>query len=147
MAGMAFAGTVRRGSNGSSEESLHRLTRRADYLAAKSGRRAHFPMFSLQARPRGDDHPPRIGITVTRQVGGAVVRNRVKRRLKHAICHTQGLGFQAGYDYVVLARTLAASVRFDALAGALRSALEKVHGKRVPASAAALPQNDRPSQP
>lgn len=81
----------------------------------------------LQARRRDDDDPARIGITVTRKVGGAVVRNRIKRRLKNAVATHQGLGFRAGYDYVLIARALSASVPFDALTSALKSGLNKVH--------------------
>lgn len=106
---------------------LHKLTRRADYLRAKAGKRAHVAPFLLQALARGDDEPPRIGITVTRKVGGAVVRNRIKRRLKHAIGRAEGLGFRPGYDYVLIARALAFNVPFERLTGALDMALRKVH--------------------
>lgn len=106
---------------------LHKLTKRADYLHAKAGKRAHVAPFLLQARARDDGEPPRIGITVTRKVGGAVVRNRIKRRLKHAIGRIEGLGFQPGYDYVLIARALSFSVPFERLTGALDMALRKVH--------------------
>lgn len=88
--------------------------------------------FVVQARARGDDEPPRIGITVTRKVGGAVVRNRIKRRLKHAIARKEGLGFRPGYDYVLIARALSYSVPFDRLTGALDMALRKLHQEKGP---------------
>lgn len=109
---------------------LHKLTRRADYQRAKAGKRAHVAPFIVQARARGDDEPPRIGITVTRKVGGAVVRNRIKRRLKHAIGRIEGLGFRPGYDYVLIARALSFSVPFERLTGALDMALRKVHQEK-----------------
>lgn len=134
--GSPFPGT----SGGQHPCALLRLNARRDYLAARDGKRAHLAPFVLQMRERGDAYPARIGITVTRKVGGAVVRNRIKRRLKSAIAGTQGLGFRAGYDYVLIARTLAASAPFDALTSALQSGLNKVH-----ASARATPAH--PSAP
>jgi ribonuclease P protein component len=120
-----FPGTAHR----SGSPDLDRLNRRADYLAARSGQRAHCAPFVIQARARGDDAPARIGITVTRKIGGAVIRNRIKRRLKHAISDSEGLGFRPGYDYVVIARVLAASAPFAALTSALKSGLKKVHAR------------------
>ncbi|MEQ8657466.1 MAG: ribonuclease P protein component [Hyphomicrobiales bacterium] len=122
---LAFPGTAQRAP----ETALFKLNRRSDYLAAKRGKRAHCAPFVLQARRRDDTEPPRIGITVTRKVGGAVVRNRIKRRLKSAITSPAGLGFQAGYDYVLIARALAECAPFDALTSALQSGLNKVHAR------------------
>ena len=62
---------------------LSSLTRRADFLAANRGRRAPMPGFVLLVRPREDGDPAiRLGITVTKKIGGAVVRNRMKRRFR-----------------------------------------------------------------
>lgn len=83
----------------------------------------------MQSRRRNDTEPPRIGITVTRRVGGAVVRNRIKRRLKSAIATERGLGFRPGCDYVLIARPLAASVPFASLIEALQRGLAKVHAR------------------
>ncbi|WP_375571333.1 ribonuclease P protein component [Ahrensia marina] len=122
---LVFPGTAGRDR----ETTLLKLNRRSDYLAAKRGKRAHCAPFVLQARHRDDTHPPRVGITVTRKVGNAVVRNRIKRRLKSAITSPAGLGFQAGYDYVLIARARAESAPFDALTSALQSGLNKVHAR------------------
>src|SRR3954469_10845197 len=55
---------------------LTTLTRRADFLAANRGRRAPMPGFVLLVRDREDGDPAiRLGITVTKKIGGAVVRN------------------------------------------------------------------------
>ena len=64
---------------------------------------------------------------MTRKVGGAVVRNRIKRRLRSAIASSQALGFQAGNDYVLIARHAAATIAFDALTASLEKSLKKVH--------------------
>ena len=62
-----------------------RLKRRAEFLrVAAKGRKAPMPGLVLQALARGDDDPARLGFTVTRKVGNAVVRNRTRRRLKEA---------------------------------------------------------------
>ena len=62
---------------------LTRLTQRKDYLAANAGKRAPMPGFVLLVRARGDADPVmRVGITVSRKVGNAVVRNRMKRRFR-----------------------------------------------------------------
>ncbi|MGJ3264030.1 MAG: ribonuclease P protein component [Salinarimonas sp.] len=61
-----------------------RLTKRRDFVAAASGRRFHSERMTVQGRLRDDDGPMRVGFTVTKKVGHAVERNRIKRRLRHA---------------------------------------------------------------
>ena len=79
---------------------------------------------SLQILRRGEDAEaePRFGLTVTRKVGGAVERNRIKRRWR-AVLMTQDLKPQAGHDYVIVARREALSLPFPALAAELARAL------------------------
>ncbi len=57
------------------------LTRRADFLAANKGLRVARPGFVLLAAPNGG-RGKRLGITVTKRIGNAVVRNRMKRRFR-----------------------------------------------------------------
>lgn len=123
--GKAFPGTGKQAG----QAPLGRLIRRQDYLAAKRGQRAHQAPFVMQSRHRSDADPARIGITVTRKVGGAVMRNRIKRRLKSAIATQRGLGFRPGYDYVLIARPLAASMPFASLVKAMERGLAKVHAR------------------
>src|SRR5919112_6535487 len=60
---------------------LTTIRKRADFLAANGGRRASTPGFVLLVRDRKDSDPAmRVGFTVTKKIGGAVVRNRMKRR-------------------------------------------------------------------
>ena len=61
-----------------------RLRRRADFLRCyERGRRQHGRLVTLFVLERGQEAPgPRLGITVTRKVGGAVVRHRIKRRIR-----------------------------------------------------------------
>lgn len=62
-------------------QELQTLTRRADFLAANRGLRVARPGFVLLAHAN-DGKGKRYGITVTRKIGDAVVRNRMKRRLR-----------------------------------------------------------------
>src|SRR3546814_4622030 len=59
------------------------ISKRADFLAANKGRRMAMAGFVLLVHDRRDGEPiKRLGITVTKQIGGAVVRNRMKRRFR-----------------------------------------------------------------
>src|SRR5881398_298483 len=84
---------------------LTTLRKRADFLAANSGRRVSTPGFLLLVRDRKDSDPAmRVGFTVTKKIGGAVVRNRMKRRfraLAREIVPTKG---HAGADHVMIGR-------------------------------------------
>ena len=73
------------------------------------------------------DQTPRFGFTVTKALGGAVVRNRIRRRLKAAVVATSGPLAQAGHDYVVVARAAAADRPFDELKKDLEQAFQRVH--------------------
>jgi ribonuclease P protein component len=84
---------------------IRRLKRRPEFLAvASSGLKAVAPGLILQARPRHDDEPLRVGFTASRKVGGAVQRNRARRRLKAATEQVLAAHGIAGHDYVVIAR-------------------------------------------
>jgi ribonuclease P protein component len=106
---------------------LSSLTRRADFLAANRGRRAPMPGFVLLVRPRGDGDPAiRLGITVTRKIGGAVVRNRMKRRfrsLARELLPEKGL---PGADHVLIGRQAGVERDFALLRAELESALTKL---------------------
>jgi ribonuclease P protein component len=109
---------------------MERLTRRADFLAAAAGAKAPVQAFVLQARDRRDAKPARVGFTVTRKVGNAVVRNRVRRRLREAVRLSAGRGMRTGFDYVLIGRQPALSVTFDRMVQDLDGALRRVHLRR-----------------
>jgi ribonuclease P protein component len=97
-----------------------RLTRRAEYQRVSRGRRLSVPTFTLQSRRREDTGKeavagPRLGLTVTKAVGNAVVRNRVRRRLKEAVRAATPLETQGDHDYVLMARREALGRLFAAL--------------------------------
>ncbi|MEM7696670.1 MAG: ribonuclease P protein component [Pseudomonadota bacterium] len=95
-----------------------RLKRRADFLAAAKGRRVKGRDFTVQIRQRADELGPRVGFTVTKKVGNAPERNRIKRRLR-AVCAANCGAFAAGTDYVILARRGVLSAPFQSLEAAL----------------------------
>ena len=107
---------------------LSSLTRRADFLAANRGRRAPMPGFVLLVRPRDDGDPAmRLGITVTRKIGGAVVRNRMKRRfrsLAREILPGRGI---PGADHVLIGRQGGLERDFALLKAELEKALAKLN--------------------
>lgn len=103
------------------------LTRRRDFVAANAGRRAPMPGFVLLVRPREDgDAGIRVGFTVTKKIGNAVVRNRMKRRFR-ALCRdllpTSGI---IGADHVLIGRAGGIEREFNRLRADLLRALDKV---------------------
>jgi ribonuclease P protein component len=105
---------------------LINLTRRADFLAANRGRRAPMPGFVLLVRPRGDEDPTmRIGFTVTRKIGGAVVRNRMKRRLRVLAREVLPEAGVRGADHVMIGRSGGIERDFATMREELRKALAK----------------------
>jgi len=85
------------------------------------------PGFVLLVRPRGDDDPTmRIGITVTKKIGNAVVRNRMKRRFRALARETlPELGI-AGADHVLIGRAGGVERDYASLASELKRALKKL---------------------
>ena len=79
----------------------------------------------MEVLKREDDGQPRAGFTVTKKVGNAVVRNRVRRRLKEALRVHAARDMQPGTDYVIVGRddVLAAPFRqiADELSRRIRS--------------------------
>ncbi len=107
-----------------------RLTRRAEFQRVSGGRRASAQTFTLQSRRRDGPEPgtagARVGFTVTRKVGNAVVRNRIRRRLKEALRAAWPLEAKADHDYVLMARREALGRRFAALVDDMRAAFRAV---------------------
>ncbi len=117
-----------------------RLTRRAEFLAAAKAAYCAKGAVLIQMRSRQDDDPKiRVGFTATRKVGGAVVRNRAKRRLREAArtC-LPALGF-AGCDYVFVARTGTPDRPFALLLEDVRRALTHLAKAAAPEREQAAP--------
>jgi len=105
---------------------MERLTQRADFLAAAKGERVPASPFVLQVRERGDERPARVGFTVSKKVGSAVERNRVRRRLREIVRRHDALMVQSGHDYVLIGRRAALSMPFDAMIAEFTGALKRL---------------------
>lgn len=131
---------------------LEKLRKRQDFLAANGGRRWSAPGFVLLVhrrsgpRPQGaaapesgvqpdaglpqgsqpDTGPPRVGFTVTKKVGTAVVRNRLKRRLRALAREILAPRATAGTDYVLIGRSGGLTRSWSDLVSDLERALRKL---------------------
>jgi ribonuclease P protein component len=103
-----------------------RLKRRAEFLrVASRGRKAAVHGLVLQAMARGDENPARIGFTVTKKVGNAVIRNRTRRRLKEAVRLLLQQRVVTGTDLVLIGRDTTRDRPFTELMNDLDRALTK----------------------
>ncbi len=103
-----------------------KLKRRAEFLrVAASGRKAATHGLVLQALLRDDAGPARLGFTVTKRVGNAVVRNRTKRRLREAARLLLRERPVQGADLVLIGRDTTRGRKFALLMDDLRRALAK----------------------
>ena len=106
---------------------IERLKTRPQFLAAAKGVSQARGAVVVQRLDRGDGDPVvRVGFTATRKVGGAVVRNRAKRRLREAARALVPLHGVAGSDYVLVARMGTAERPFDRLLDDVKSALTRL---------------------
>ncbi len=111
---------------------MERLRRRADFKAVAGGRRVSRPGFVLQARENSEgdgQNPPRIGFTVTRKIGNAVVRNRIRRRLRAAVGAVGG-NLETATDYVLVGRRAALTLQFQRLVTDLETGLAALSRNR-----------------
>lgn len=104
---------------------LERLKKRREFLrAASRGKRAARPGLVLQALAIPEPSL-RLGFTVTKKIGNAVIRNRARRRLKEAARLTlPGMGL-SGWDLVLIGRDATAERPFTMLIEDLRAALRQ----------------------
>ncbi|HEX5238864.1 MAG TPA: ribonuclease P protein component [Sphingomicrobium sp.] len=106
------------------------MRKRADFLAANAGKRAATPGFVLLVRDRKDSDPAmRVGFTVTKKIGGAVVRNRMKRRFRALAREVIPLKGVAGADHVMIGRTKGIERDFGLLRSELAGALDRLRAQ------------------
>lgn len=115
------------------------LKRSVEFKRVRGGARVACPAFVIETKPRvaeaeqaakvgvPPDDGPRFGFTITKKIGGAVERNRIRRRLKEAVKGLRSELVKPGHDYVVVARRSVLTDRFQDLEAALSTAVEKLH--------------------
>ena len=131
------------------------LKRRSEFLRVRVGNRVGRPAFVLEARPSegaGDmalaAEETRFGFTVTKALGTAVVRNRIRRRLKAAVQQVIAAGppLPAAFDVVVVARVETDTIAFAALVAELEGALKRL-ATAPPGKARGAPRRGGRSKP
>ncbi|MEJ0097684.1 MAG: ribonuclease P protein component [Bauldia sp.] len=123
---------------------MESLKRRAAFKAVAGGRRVSRTGFVLQALKTATEidgttatRAPRFGFTVTKKIGNAVVRNRIRRRLREVVRRAE-TGAEAATDYVLVARRAALTLQFERLVTDLTSGFEVLSRERD------KPHADRP---
>ena len=101
-----------------------RIRRKADFDEAYAdGVRISSKSFMLIARPAGRGHP-RLGLTLPRSVGNAVVRNAVRRRVREAFRRNRNAGWPA-VDMIIHVRATAAAARYADIEAELMQAIRR----------------------
>lgn len=112
------------------------IKKRKDFLSAtSSGKKFVTGSFVLQMVKRSDDDVSknagdgadiRIGFTVTKKMGNAVIRNRIKRRLREAAKEAFSKYGKSGHDYVIISRHKAVHCPFSDLCRDMEFAFKKI---------------------
>jgi ribonuclease P protein component len=108
------------------ERFMERLRQRADFLAAAASAKVSTKAFVLQMRDRRERGPARVGFTVSKKVGNAVERNRVRRRLREMVKVAAAGMTHAGHDYVLIGRRAGLTTPFAAMIEDLHGALRRL---------------------
>ncbi|MGU3360531.1 ribonuclease P protein component [Methylobacterium sp. M6A4_1b] len=139
----------------SATSTIGRLTRRSEFLAAAGGRRFHNERLSAQGLVRTAEPPLdgvfgglpddglRIGFTITKRVGHATERNRIRRRLRAAVAQAAGDLPVRPADVVLVARRPALHAPFETLIDDLRRAVAVVTKPQGPKSESSPPRPAR----
>lgn len=131
------------------------LKRSAEFKRVRGGVRWAGPLFIVEGKARifaagaGVTTPdvgsePRFGFTITKKVGSAVVRNRIRRRLKEALRGLEPQCASPHHDYVVVASRAAHDYPFAELQEALRAAMQRLQRqvKHAPAASGSARHRD-----
>jgi ribonuclease P protein component len=131
------------------------LKKRREFLRLRGGARFHGKGFVLEGKRRETDGPDasagpadcdgaRFGFTVTKRLGGAVRRNRIRRRLKAAVGAASDTA-RSDTDYVIIAKPEAFDMPFNALVGDFETGFQVVNRRldAGPGHAGARPRRNR----
>ncbi len=111
--------------------SLLNLRKRGQFLFVRAGLRQARPSVIVEARQRAETGHIGLGLTASRKVGGAVIRNRARRRLREAAKRLlPDLGVP-GVDYVLVARQSTPAVSWPALLDDLGTALIRLRADLI----------------
>ncbi len=100
------------------------IKKRRDFLAMRAAEKAHAPSFLMLALANPENgSASRLGLTVTKKLGGAVIRNRIRRRLRAAAREVFPQDAAPGTDYVLIARKAAYDRNYGALLDDMKRAL------------------------
>ena len=119
---------------------IGRLTERRDFVAVAAGRRFHSDRMTLQGRLRASSDAAaelrgpglRVGLTVTKRVGHATERNRIKRRLRAALREAGAGEAATPADIVVVARRGVLGAEYRLLVEELQRGLRAVTKPKPP---------------
>jgi ribonuclease P protein component len=107
--------------------------KRADFLAAARGRQVEkqgFVLQSIRRMPEADEADaalaPRFGFTISKRVGNAVLRNRIRRRLREAVKEAAPGRARGGSDYVLIARRAALDLPFARLISDIADGIDRI---------------------
>ena len=109
-----------------------RLRKRTEFEECYSGGvrmpGRHFLLFLLRRSEASG--PPRLGISVSKKVGNAVERNRVRRRLREIVRLSATARFRSGHDYVLVGRRSALSLPFERMTQDFDQALRRLRAPK-----------------
>lgn len=104
------------------------IQKRRDFLAMRGAEKAHSASFLMLARANPENGlAARLGLTVTKKLGGAVVRNRIRRRLRAAAREVFPKTAMPGIDYVLIARNAAYDRNYSVLLDDMKRALLRLN--------------------